>query len=115
LLDNYYNNKKIKSILGTTSSLEGKLRFNDSIKINGSLKGAVKSAGLILIGEQAKVEADINAKELVSYGKLDGDVVAEESMQLFYPSEMNGKVKTKKIKISDGVIFKGNCDITSLN
>ena len=113
MLDNYYNNKKIKSILGETSSLEGKLRFNDSVKINGSFKGIVNSSGILIIGDKAKVEANVNAKEVVSYGKLDGDVAAEESIQLFYPSEMDGNVKTKKIKISDGVIFKGNCDITS--
>ncbi len=113
MLDNYYNNKKIKSILGTSSSLDGKLYFNDSVKINGSFKGTINSSGTLIIGDKAKVEANINAKALVSYGKLDGDVVAEESIELFYPSEMNGNVKTKKIKISDGVIFKGNCDIIS--
>lgn len=110
LLKNYYNNKKIKTILGTNTFLKGNLKFKESLKINGNFVGSIEAAGLLVIGEEAKIQADVYAKSIVVSGLVKGDIVAEERVEMLPTGRVYGNVKAKKIKISDGVIFYGHCE-----
>lgn len=111
LLDNYYNNKKIKTVFGKTSTFDGELNFKESIKINGTFSGNINASGLIIVGEGAVVRANVKAKTIVVYGTINGDVYAEEKLEMFPSGRVYGNVKTKKIKISDGVVFNGRCEM----
>ena len=41
---------------------EGKLSFKGQVEFNGTFKGAITTDDLLIIGEQAKVDADIHAE-----------------------------------------------------
>ena len=111
ILENYYNNKKIKTIIGKNSDLVGHLTFKDSLKINGFFKGNVNSEGLLFIGETAQVTGDISAEAVVVCGVVNGDITAKAKVEMLPTGRVYGNVKAKKIKISDGVIFNGKCEI----
>ncbi|OHD09833.1 MAG: hypothetical protein A2086_00345 [Spirochaetes bacterium GWD1_27_9] len=111
LLENYYNNKKIKTILGKNTNFNGDLSFRDSLKINGTYIGNINATGLLVIGENATVQANIKAKSIVIYGTVKGDINAEERVEMLPICKVQGNVKAKKIKISDGVVFNGRCEI----
>lgn len=109
-LENYYNNKKIKTILGGNTVFEGNMHFKETLKICGSYSGTIKASGVLIVGEDAVVNADISAKSVVIYGTVKGDVLAEEKIEMFSSGRVYGNVKAKKFKISDGVIFDGKCE-----
>ena len=111
VLANYYNNKCVKTILGEKTEFIGKMSFNDSLKINGSFKGTIKASGLLWIGEGASVSANISAKSVVVSGTVNGDICASEKIDMLVSGRVYGNIKAKKIKISDGVIFNGECEI----
>ncbi|HPO50504.1 MAG TPA: polymer-forming cytoskeletal protein [Spirochaetota bacterium] len=111
LLENYYNNKKIKTILGKNTIFNGNLSFKDSLKINGTFIGNIEALGLLVVGENASVQANIRAKSIVVYGTVKGDVNAEEKVEMLSTGRVYGNIKAKKIKIADGVIFNGKCEI----
>ncbi len=113
LLDNYYNNKKIKTILGKGTYFNGKLNFNDSLKINGTFIGNINSSGLLVIGEGAIIKANVSAKSIVIFGTIEGDVYATDKVEMHPTGRVYGNIKAKKIKISDGVIFNGSCEIVN--
>ncbi|MCG8569398.1 MAG: polymer-forming cytoskeletal protein [Spirochaetes bacterium] len=109
LLKNYYNNKKIKTILGKKTKFVGNLNFEESIKINGNFSGVINASGLLIIGEDAYIEADVVAQSVIVCGTIKGDIHANERVEMLPTGRVYGNVKAKKIKISDGVIFYGEC------
>ncbi|MBN2545675.1 MAG: polymer-forming cytoskeletal protein [Spirochaetes bacterium] len=111
LLDNYYNNKKIKTVLGKGTWFNGSLNFKDSLKINGSFSGKINSTGFLIVGEGAIVKANIKADSVIVHGTIDGDVFASDKVEMLPTGRVYGDVKAKKIKISDGVIFSGSCEM----
>jgi len=111
ILENYYNNKKIKTIIGKSSTFNGNLSFRDSLKINGNFIGSINSSGILIIGEGALVQANVVAKIVIINGTIKGDVFAEEKVEMFSTGRVYGNIKAKKVKISDGVIFNGKCEI----
>ncbi len=111
LLENYHNNKKIKTVLGKGTYFNGVLNFKDSLKINGSFIGSINATGLLIIGEGAIVKANVTARSIVVYGTVSGDVYAKEKVEMLPTGRVYGNIKAKKIKISDGVIFNGRCEM----
>lgn len=111
LLENYHNNKKIRTTLGKNTIFNGNMSFKDSLKINGTFIGSIDASGLLVVGESAMVQANIKAKSIVVYGTIKGDVSAEERVEMLPTGRVYGNVKAKKVKISDGVIFNGRCEI----
>ncbi len=111
VLDNYYNNKRIKTILGYKTDLVGRLSFSDSLKINGNFNGVINATGLLWIGEGANVTANIKATSIIVSGTITGDIEATEKVEMLVSGRVYGNIKARKIKISDGVIFNGKCEI----
>ncbi len=111
LFENYYNNKKIKTVLGKGTYFDGDLNFNDSLKINGTFEGSINSTGLLVIGEDAVIKANVSAKSIIVIGTIEGDVYATEKVEMLPSGRIYGNIKAKKIKISDGVIFNGRCEM----
>ena len=111
LLENYYNNKKIRTVLGKKTYFNGELAFNDSLKINGNFIGKINATGFLVVGENSVVEADISANSVVVCGTVKGNIFASEKVEMQSTGKIYGNVKAKKIKISDGVIFSGKCEI----
>ena len=111
LLENYYENKKIKTVLGKGTYFDGDLNFKDSLKINGTFVGNIIASGLLVVGEGAIVNANVTAYSVAVYGTVKGNVVADEKVEMFPTGRVYGDIKAKKIKISDGVIFNGRCEM----
>lgn len=110
ILKNYYNNKKIKTILGKNTTFNGELKFKESLKINGNFIGSINASGLLVIGEDAAIQANVNANSIIVSGTVKGDIVAENKVEMLPTGRVYGNVKARKIKISDGVIFYGHCE-----
>ena len=111
LLENYYNNKKIKTVLGKGTFFNGDLIFKESLKINGSFVGSITASGLLIVGEGAIINANVKAHSVVILGTIKGDVFAKEKVEMLPSGRVYGNIKTKKVKISDGVIFDGRCEM----
>ncbi len=109
ILDNYYNNKKIKTVLSKNTYFNGNLLFKDSLKINGNFIGNIKvaSKGSLVVGETANIQANINADTIVIMGIVKGDVTAAQKVEILETGRLYGNIKSRKLKISDGAIFKG--------
>ena len=111
ILENYYENKKIKTVLGKGTCFDGDLNFKDSLKINGTFIGNIAATGLLVVGEGAMVNANVSAHSVIIYGTIKGNVSAIEKVEMFPTGRVYGDIKAKKIKISDGVIFNGRCEM----
>ena len=81
------------------------------MRIDGYLDGEIHTDGVLLIGEDAVIQAKITAGTIVCKGKITGDVVAKECLKLRAPAVMNGSVKAPVLSMEDGVLFNGSLEM----
>ena len=98
---------EISTLLGRGSEFEGKLTFEGTVRIDGVLKGEVVSEDVLIIGEGARVEAEIDIGEIIIQGTVIGNVRAKRSIEVLAPGRVNGDLTTPSLQIERGVIFEG--------
>jgi cytoskeletal protein CcmA (bactofilin family) len=101
-----------RTVLGKTTSFSGRLKFAESLKIDGRFRGSIESTGFLHIEEGAEAEADsIRAARVLIGGTVRGDIEASDSVDMLPTAKVYGNVRTAKLRIADGVIFEGRCDM----
>jgi len=102
----------INTILDEEVELEGQISFKTSLKIDGSFSGKIDAAeGLLIVGEKAKVKADLKTKTIIIAGHVTGNCEASEKLEMYDSAKLNGNIRTRKLKIADGVLFEGACEM----
>jgi cytoskeletal protein CcmA (bactofilin family) len=100
------------TVIGESLRIQGTLTSNEEIVVNGELSGQLHMNHRLTIGAKGKVEAGVQAKEVIIAGSVKGNVDAVERITLRAGANLVGDVKTAGIVIEDGAYFKGGIDIT---
>jgi cytoskeletal protein CcmA (bactofilin family) len=106
---------EITTLLGRGASFEGKLTFEGTVRIDGKFKGEVFSDDVLVIGEGAIVEAEIDVGEIIFLGgTVIGNVKAKRSIEIHAPGRVKGDLHTPSLQIDKGVVFEGRCFMENL-
>jgi cytoskeletal protein CcmA (bactofilin family) len=97
----------ISAFVGKGVEFKGTISYSGTVRIDGYLDGEIHTDGMLLIGEDAIIQAKITAGTIVSKGKITGEVVATEYVKFRAPAVMNGSVKAPVLSMEDGVLFNG--------
>lgn len=100
---------RTSSIIGRGAEFKGTLKDEESIRIDGKVEGKIQVEGNVIVGEDAIVKANIEAKSISIGGKVIGDINSEEKVELFSSGSLEGKVKASDITIAEGAFFNGEC------
>ncbi len=100
------SSSKNEAIIGTNMTIKGHISGESSLTILGNVEGEISITERLTIGEDAQIDANISSKELISSGKISGDI--ESSMvTLTSDAELSGDITTEKISFEEGVRFNG--------
>jgi len=116
------NNSK-PSVNGATSPLEvcniasgttisGDFKAESNIRLEGSIYGSVFCAGRIVMSQNAHIKGDIVCQNIVSEGKVEGNILAKEKAHLFPTAIVEGNIKYTALQIEEGAIFNGQAICT---
>ena len=98
--------------IGKGVSITGQIYSKEDLIIDGEVEGTIEALeNKITIGPNGKVKAAIKAKDIVVLGIVQGNVEATERMEIRKDARLVGDIKTTRISIEDGAIFKGSIDI----
>jgi cytoskeletal protein CcmA (bactofilin family) len=97
----------IKAFLGPGSQFEGKLVFNEIVRLDGAFRGEVTSHDTLIVGESADVQADIQVGTLILSGNFKGNVKAKTRVELRSPAKVDGTIETPAISVEEGVLLNG--------
>ena len=103
------NAGEINTLLGRGSTFEGKLTFEGTVRIDGQFKGEIFTDGILVIGEGAEVQAEIDVATVIIEGNVIGNVRAKQLVEIHAPGRMVGNLMTPSLFIDKGVTFEGNC------
>jgi cytoskeletal protein CcmA (bactofilin family) len=91
------------STISAGLKVSGEFSGNSDLYIDGEALGKIRLASSrVTIGPNGRVQADIEAREIVIEGSVNGNLKAGERLQLGAQSRMQGSVVTPRIAIEDG-------------
>lgn len=97
------------TVISKGVKIEGKLSCSGSIRLDGEVKGDISSQSTVIIGENGKVNGQINAENITIGGRVTGTVKAKDKLVLDAKANLQGDVISKVIAIEAGANFNGNC------
>jgi len=99
--------QEVRVSLGPDAEVTGKLSFVSPTRIEGKLKGEVRSSDLLIIGPQAVVQATVRADRLVVMGEVQGEVLGASRIEICAGGKLYGNIETKSLVIQEGATFQG--------
>ncbi len=99
------------NLIGAGTEITGDVNSNSDIRIDGVLKGNLKTAGKVVIGETGKVKGEIVCKNSDVLGEINGKIKVGELLSLKATAKIFGDIVTKKLAIEPGSQFTGNCNM----
>jgi cytoskeletal protein CcmA (bactofilin family) len=91
----------------------GELRFRDTFRIDGRLRGKVISDNTLIVGESGQVEAEIDCGIVSIRGSVSGKIHARQRIELLAGCKVHGTLVAPKVVIEEGAFFEGNCDMSA--
>ncbi len=85
----------------------GKLRSKGSVRIDGQIKGEVRSGQTVIVGETAMVQAKVAAECVIISGEVHGDIDAKKKITLDKNARVTGNLSTPGIVIEEGARLRG--------
>jgi cytoskeletal protein CcmA (bactofilin family) len=98
--------------IGKSVVVKGELSGSEDLIVDGEVEGSITLRGQSLtIGPNGRVRANIEARNVIVHGRVDGDIHASERVELRKSASLSGDITTARISIEDGAFFKGGIDI----
>ena len=101
--------REVSVSLGSDAEVSGRLSFSGATRIEGRLKGEIRSTELLVVGPQAVVQATVRAGVLVVLGQIYGNVVEAERIEIRPGGIILGDITTRALVVAEGGTFEGNC------
>jgi cytoskeletal protein CcmA (bactofilin family) len=101
--------ENITTYIGKDTEFEGKLRFYGTIRIDGQFRGEIMGEGTLIVGEGAIIESDIHVSQIFNSGRIQGDVTADNKIEIRAPGKILGNIQAPSIVINEGATIEGNC------
>lgn len=105
---------EVHTLLGKGSEFEGKLTFEGQVRIDGKFQGQIITKDVLVIGDGAKVQAEIQAGTVIINGQVEGNVKATQIIELKTPGRVKGNLETPSLSMDKGVIFEGTLKMENL-
>jgi len=95
------------------SDFEGKLSFQDTVRIDGRFRGEITSQNTLIVGESGEIEAAIHSSSIVISGAVEGDIVGAKKVVLHKTARVSGNVESPCVVIEEGAVFNGQITMES--
>ncbi len=94
-------------LLGAGAEFDGKLTFAGTVRIDAKFKGTIVTNDVLVVGDRARIDADITCGTVIIYGEVNGNIRANSAVELHAPAKVRGDVETPSFSMEKGVVFQG--------
>ena len=98
------NTKKLESFIGVNSIFKGEVKTEGTLRIDGTIDGNV-NADWVVISEKASLKGDIVARGIIVDGRVEGNLKAEEIVEIKSKGQVFGDISANKLSMLEGGIF----------
>lgn len=97
------------TLIGKNTIFQGELQAEGTIRIDGEIRGEVSVKGDAYIGETGMILGNIHAVNVVTSGKIEGNVYTSEQLRITTTGKIIGDVKVKSFIVDEDAFFEGKC------
>lgn len=91
--------------------IKGEVTGSEDLFVDGLVDGKLNLMnGSLTIGPNGFVKADVNAREVIVRGKIEGKVTGRDKVQLWSTGQVTGEVQTDRLAIEEGALLKGKVE-----
>lgn len=102
---------ELSGFLDEGTEVQGELEFKDTLRIDGKFKGVIRAGRLLVIGESAEVDAEIDVDTITVSGGLKGSVRARTRVELLQSARCECSFDTQIFVVAEGAQFDGSCSM----
>jgi cytoskeletal protein CcmA (bactofilin family) len=105
-------NDEIQSILAEGAEFKGELSFTHGFRVDGVVRGKVRSDACLFIGPAGKVEAEVAIRRAMINGEFRGALHAVDRVEIHREGRVYGDLYTPCLIIEAGATFDGKCNMS---
>jgi len=103
-----------QATIGRTLCIKGEISGSEALYIDGRIEGKITMPeSRVTIGRNGKVDASIQAREVVIMGKVTGNIECSDRVDIRAEGSVNGDISTARISVEDGAALKGGIQVRS--
>jgi len=99
--------------IGKSVVICGEVKGSEDLIVDGRVEGTVTlSDSRLTIGPNAKVQADLSARDVLIQGQVHGNIVATGRVELRAGCSVEGDIRALRLAVEDNAVFRGKVDLT---
>ena len=95
------------TVLGSNAVFKGELNFKNTLCIDGKFEGTVKTSDKLIVAEEGAILAEIEAGIVICKGKIRGNIIASQKVEIHSTGKILGDVHTPALMIELGAVILG--------
>jgi cytoskeletal protein CcmA (bactofilin family) len=100
-------------LLGAGAEFEGKLTFKGTVRIDAKFKGSIVTNDVLVVGEHARIDAEITCGTVVVQGEVNGNIKAKSAVELHRSAKVRGNVETASLMVEKGAFLQGEMKMSA--
>ena len=99
------------TVIGSDAAFKGELTFSKGVRVDGKIEGRITTKGHLAISQGGKVQAEVQAGNILVEGEVIGNLNASERIQLKKTARLKGDIRATKLHVEEGATFIGQCHV----
>jgi cytoskeletal protein CcmA (bactofilin family) len=100
------------AVIGKSVQIRGEVKGNEDLMVEGLVEGTITlNENRLTVGPNAKVTANVVARDVVVQGTLQGDIHAAGRVELRSGSVMNGDIRAARLSVEENAVFSGKVEL----
>lgn len=100
-------------LLGPGAEFDGRLTFRGTVRIDAKFTGSIMTNDVLVVGEHARIDAEITCGTVVVHGEVNGNVRATNAVELRRTARLRGDVTAASIAVDKGAVLQGSVKMAS--
>ena len=96
-----------KTVLGANAVFKGELNFKNTLCIDGEFEGKLTTSDKLIVAEEGAVLAEIEAGTVICRGRIRGNIIASQKVEIHSTGKILGDVQTPALKVELGAVMLG--------
>jgi cytoskeletal protein CcmA (bactofilin family) len=102
----------IVSLLGKGAEMNGEIAFTNGLRVEGIIKGKVRSEATLEIGPGGLVDAEVRVRRIGISGEFHGVIYAADRVEIHKDGKVYGDIFSPCLIIEAGAVFDGRCNMS---
>ena len=109
---NSSDKSKTVTVIGSKAVFKGELNFKNTVRIDGAFEGKLTSSDKLIVAEEGTILADVEAGTVICRGKITGNVIASQKVEVHSTGKILGDVYTPALMMELGAVIHGKSNMS---